>query len=184
MDNKIYTKGGDKGETSLLGGLRVKKYHLRVESYGTIDELKSYLALIADTDKSEIITEKISVIQEKLFRIEALVACESPEVYKRLPRVNEEDVKYLEDEIDMMNTVLPELNNFIIPGGHLPATHAHVARCICRRAERIVLKLSEEENIEDIIIKYLNRLSDYLFVLARFLCAQHTCNEVLWKTKP
>lgn len=183
MENKIYTKKGDKGKTSLLGGKRVPKYHIRVEAYGTIDELKSYLALVYDYQSKDIIKNKVCFIQEKLFRIEALIACDDKALYKNLPQISEEDVEFLEFEIDSMNKELPELKNFIIPGGNISSSHAHVARCICRRAERLVVKLSEKIPIEDILIKYLNRLSDYLFVLARFLILDKTHKENVWKTK-
>ena len=184
MKNKIYTKGGDKGETSLLGGKRVPKYHIRVEAYGTIDELKSYLALIINYDKESAVNKKIALIQEKLFRIEALVACEDEDMCKSIPQLYNEDVEFLEVEIDNMNKVLPELKNFILPGGNVYSAHAHVARCICRRAERIVIQLSKREPLDALIIKYLNRLSDYLFVLARFLCMDtEDCKESIWKTQ-
>ena len=183
MENKIYTKKGDAGETSLLGGKRVPKYHIRVEAYGTIDELKSYLSLVGVSENESTLSKKIYSIQEKLFRIEALLACEDESIYNKLPEISEKDIKFLELEIDKMNKVLPELKNFIIPGGNLASSHTHVARCICRRAERVVVKLSEEAPVENLIIKYLNRLSDYLFVLARFLCFEQACKEKVWKVK-
>lgn len=184
MDNKIYTKRGDKGETSLLGGTRVPKYHIRVEAYGTIDELKSYMALLIDYANDKPLNAIIKSIQEKLFRSEALVACEDEKIRAKLPQLVDDDVSFLEKEIDVMNAEMPPLNNFIIPGGNVFSAHAHVARCICRRAERIVIRLSEEDVVEPLVIQYLNRLSDYLFVLARFLC--HTssdCTDNLWKTR-
>ena len=183
MGNKIYTKKGDTGETSLLCGKRVPKYDDRVEAYGTIDELKCYLALISDHQGEAVISRRINIIQENLFKIEALVACEDASRYKILPQITEKDVKFLETEIDTMNKVLPVLKNFIIPGGNIASSHSHVARCICRRAERITIKLSTKTKIENIIIKYLNRLSDYLFVLARFLCLEKTCKEKVWGIK-
>jgi len=167
MSQKIYTRKGDKGNTSLLGGKRVPKYHLRVEAYGTIDELKSYLGLIRDSHDKDVHNKSIYKIQEDLMTIEALLACENKN--NTIPEISEEDVKFLEKEIDKMNEVLPRIKAFIIPGGNIASTHAHVARCICRRAERIVVKLSSKVHVEEIILKYLNRLSDYLFVLARFL---------------
>jgi len=185
MEHKIYTKTGDRGETSLLGGKRVPKYHIRVEAYGTIDELKSYLALLINYEKAHTVNDKIALIQEKLFRVEALVACEDDEMRKNLPQIHKEDINFLEFEIDDMNKLLPELQHFIIPGGNIYSAHAHVARCICRRAERIVIQLSKRETIETLIITYLNRLSDYLFVLARFFCIDiENCKENIWKTKP
>lgn len=169
MGQKIYTKKGDKGKTSLLGGKRVPKYHIRVEAYGIIDELKSYLGLVRDFQGNEFLNKLIYKIQEKLIIIEALLACEDIEINRKLPQISEEDVKFLEFEIDKMDKLLPKLKSFIIPGGNIASSHTHVARCICRRAERIVIKLSEETEVKEIIIKYLNRLSDYLFVLARFI---------------
>jgi len=183
MGAKIYTKKGDSGKTYLLGGKRVPKYHIRVEAYGTIDELISYLALVIDYQNENKLKKKISIIQEKLFRIEALIACEDENIYKGLPHISEKDVKFLEAEIDKMNKVLPVLKKFIIPGGNIASSHSHVARCICRRAERIVIKLSEEVQIENIIIKYLNRLSDYLFILARFLCIDNSFKVQVWTEK-
>jgi len=181
---KIYTKGGDKGQTSLLDGTRVPKYHIRIEAYGTTDELKSYLPLIALNQNNEDISQQIAIIQEKLFRLEALLATEDEDTKSRLPQIEMADVTFLEKEIDKMNEALPELKNFVMPGGSEASVHAHVARCICRRAERIIIKLSEKEKVAPIIIQYFNRLSDYLFVLARYLCQhQGDCNETLWKTK-
>jgi len=183
MKYKIYTKKGDKGETSLIGGKRVYKYHPRVEAYGSVDELKSYLALIIDYKKDNTQNKKIKLIQEKLFRIESLLACEDKETRDKLPQIDETDIEYLENEIDTMNKELPELKNFILPGGNIISAHTHVARCICRRAERIVIKLSKREDVDGLIIKYLNRLSDYLFVLSRYICYhENDCEETIWKT--
>ncbi len=183
MNYKIYTKKGDTGETSLIGGKRVPKYHIRVDAYGSVDELKSYMALIIDYQNKSPQNRKIKQIQEKLFRIESLLACEDNELIKNLPSITEKDVKYLEKEIDSMNSILPELKHFILPGGNILSAHAHVARCICRRAERIVIKLSTKEDIDGLILKYLNRLSDYLFVLSRYLCFnKNKCEEVIWKS--
>ncbi len=183
-ENKIYTKGGDKGKTSLLDGKRVPKYHIRIEAYGTTDELKSYLPLISLHQSNNVITNIIEIVQEKLFRIEALLATENNQLRKSLPQIFEDDVLFLEKEIDKMNASLPPLNNFVMPGGAIAAVHAHVARCICRRAERIVIALSEKESVNPLIIQYFNRLSDFLFVLARLLCRDdRTCNESIWKTK-
>ncbi len=181
---KIYTKGGDKGETSLLNGTRVPKCHIRIEAYGTTDELKSYMPLIALNQKSDYITEKISIIQECLFRIEALLASDDEETNATLPQIKDSDVVFLETEIDKMNEHLPPLHNFVMPGGSIASVHAHVARCICRRAERIIIRLNQEEAVFPLIIPYFNRLSDYLFVLARMLCYEDAkCVEALWKTK-
>jgi len=182
--SKIYTKTGDKGYTSLLDGKRVPKFHLRIQAYGSIDELKSYLPLISLNQKDENISKSIFLIQEVLFKIEALLATDNIEKRIELPCISEEDVLFLENEIDTMHLVLPPLSNFIIPGGTQAAVHAHVARCICRRCERIVIELSQNNNVEELIVKYLNRLSDYLFVLSRILCLNsEKCKEIKWKTK-
>ncbi|MDD3877352.1 MAG: cob(I)yrinic acid a,c-diamide adenosyltransferase [Bacteroidales bacterium] len=181
---KIYTKGGDKGQTSLLDGTRVPKYHIRIQAYGTADELKSYLPLISCHQNDEGIKLVIENIQEKIFRLEALLATADDKSAKSLPPISENDILFLENEIDRMNEALPELKNFIMPGGSLASIHAHVARCICRRAERIIIELAESENVNPLVIKYFNRLSDYLFVLARFLCQKsEDCKEVIWSTK-
>jgi len=181
---KIYTKGGDKGQTSLLDGARVPKFHLRIQSYGTVDELKSYLPLISLSQNDAHVSQVISVVQEKLFRIEALLATDNEVLRSQLPQIFEEDVEFLEKEIDKMNESLPELKNFVMPGGAVASVHAHVARCICRRAERITIELSENYQVSELAVKYLNRLSDYLFVLARFICHHEgACKELIWKTK-
>lgn len=180
---KIYTKGGDKGQTSLLCGERVSKYHIRIQAYGTTDELISYLPLISLEQNDAELSQNIEVIQEKLFRIEALLATSKDDVRMKLPQIEEADILFLENQIDKMNDVLPPLRNFVMPGGSKAAVHAHVARCICRRTERIVVELSEQENVNPLIIRYLNRLSDYLFVLACFICqSSNNCMENLWKS--
>lgn len=181
MSGKIYTKKGDKGETSLIGGKIVLKYDIRVEAYGTIDELKSYLGVIKDTENSPELFRRIDLIQERLFRIESQLACTDKGISKGLPQIMQRDVHFLEKEIDRMDSVLPPLKNFIIPGGQLSSSHCHVARCICRRAERAIVKLDNLEPVKPIILSYINRLSDYLFVLARFLCLENRCTDTLWK---
>jgi cob(I)alamin adenosyltransferase len=178
---KIYTKFGDKGHTSLLGGSRVPKYHQKIEAYGTIDELNSFVGLVRDNDISEHYKQVLLIIQERLFVMESLIAAESEEFIEALPKLTEEDIELLEKEIDAMNKELPELKNFILPGGHQVVSYCHVARTICRRAERIVIKLSQEENVDSLAIKYLNRLSDYFFVLARKIALDLEVEEIHWK---
>ena len=181
---KIYTKTGDKGQTSLIGGTRVPKYHPRIEAYGTVDELKSYIGLIRDQDIANEIKNLLIEIQDRLFTIESQLAHDPDTKLNRpLPIIYEEDVEKLEKAIDSMNEELPELSSFILPGGHVIVSHCHVARCICRRAERLTIRLSELHPVEDLNIKYLNRLSDYLFVLARKLGKDLNAPETPWKPK-
>ena len=177
---KIYTKGGDKGETSLLGGTRVKKSHELVEAYGTIDELNSFLGFIRDQDIDPHYREVIRKIQENLFVAEAWIASDPALPPKDLPVLAEDDIRSLEEEIDEMNLALPELKNFILPGGHAAVSSCHVARTVCRRAERSVIRIAGSNPSDEIIIKYLNRLSDYLFVLARKLGKDLGAPETSW----
>ena len=164
---KIYTKGGDKGETSLLGGTRVAKSHERVESYGNIDELNSFLGLIRDQDIDMHYREVLIHIQQNLFVAEALIARDPEKQTRDLPMLTDDDILMLEKEIDVMNEQLPALTNFILPGGHPTVSYCHIARTVCRRAERSLIRLNQVSPVENIIIRLLNRLSDYLFVLAR-----------------
>lgn len=181
---KIYTKTGDKGQTSLIGGTRVPKYHPRIEAYGTVDELKSYLGLIRDQDVSEEIKLLILEIQDRLFTIESQLAHDpETELSRPLPQLAEEDIHVLEQAIDAMNEDLEPLSSFILPGGHTAVSHCHVARCICRRAERITIRLSEIHDVDAINIKYLNRLSDFLFVLARKVGKDLNAPENPWKPR-
>jgi cob(I)alamin adenosyltransferase len=182
---KIYTKTGDKGSTSLLGGTRVPKSHFRIEAYGTVDELNSYIGLCRDHlnhEKSRIVLQEI---QDRLFTIGSSLATDPVKESKMIiPDLHEDDVTVLEKEIDTMNNIIPPMKNFILPGGHASVSHLHVARCICRRAERCCVRLQiENEAVEAIVIKYLNRLSDYLFVLARFIAFQLKVPEVIWKPR-
>ena len=181
---KIYTKTGDKGQTSLIGGTRVPKYHPRIEAYGTVDELKSYIGLIRDHGISKELKTVLSNIQDRLFTIESQLA-HDPEtkIGRPLPKISEDDVVQLESAIDKMNEELTPLSSFILPGGHIIVSHCHIARCICRRAERITIYLSEENYVDSLTIKYLNRLSDYLFVLARKVGKDFNAPETPWKPK-
>ena len=177
---KIYTKGGDKGQTSLLGGTRVPKYDERIEAYGTLDELNSFIGIVRDMNISKSHKSALLKIQHKIFEAESHLASDKPENTASLPEISEHDVVFLEKEIDSMNKTLPELRSFILPGGHVVVSYCHVCRTICRRAERLTIKLSEHYPIDERILKYLNRLSDYFFVLARKISQEFGAEEILW----
>ena len=179
MANKIYTKTGDKGETGLFGGKRLPKFHLRIESYGTIDELNAFLGLVRDHLTDEQTRATLQQVQDRLFMIGANLAS-NPDKELPMPGLPESDIAFLEEEIDRMNTLLPELRNFILPGGHPVVSHCHVARTVCRRAERRVVALAVEEPVDEVVIQFLNRLSDYLFVLARYAGHLLDVPELLW----
>jgi len=181
---KIYTKTGDQGKTSLIGGTRVLKFHPRIEAYGTIDELNSYIGLIRDHDIAPHFKEILLEIQDRLFTAESLVALDpASKIEVKLPQLHDSDIELLEKEIDAMNEVLPELSSFILPGGHPVVSYCHVARCVCRRAERLIIRLNQSQTVPDKVIPYLNRLSDYLFVLARRLGKDVNAPETPWKAR-
>ena len=173
---KIYTKTGDKGETSLIGGTRVPKHHIRIESYGTVDELNSWIGLINDQDIAQESKTILSEIQDRLFTIGSSLASDPEKSKMKIPDLHASDIELLENQIDKMNEVLPEMRHFILPGGHTSISYCHLARCVCRRAERNVIHLHETEYVNEMVIVYLNRLSDYLFVLARFIGHQLNVN--------
>jgi cob(I)alamin adenosyltransferase len=178
---KIYTKKGDTGETSLLGGSRVLKNHPRIEAYGTIDELNAFTGFLRDQIRDER-TEKVLLrVMEVLFIAESLLAAENSESRSLLSAIREEDITLLEIEIDFMNESLTEISNFILPGGHLSVSSAHIARTVCRRAERLVISLQAECEVDFGIIRFLNRLSDYFFILARKLSKDNNAAEIVWK---
>ena len=184
MKNITYTRTGDEGKTSLIGGLRVAKYDDRVEAYGIVDELSAFIGVLYDQEgvTAEMRTV-MDAIQNKLFTIESHFALdENSEVKKMIPMLVAEDVVYLEHEIDVMNEQLPELRSFVIPGGNLKASYAHVCRTVCRRAERQGWRLAAQHPIDSLDLKYLNRLSDYFFVLARFFCFLDKVNENSWES--
>lgn len=183
MTFKIYTKTGDKGETSLIGGVRVPKYHLRIESYGTIDELNSYIGLIIDSMPDKDAAEILYEIQDRLFTIGSVLASDPVKSKMKIPDVQESDVTLLETSMDEMDAKLPALKNFILPGGTLAASHCHVARCVCRRAERLVVHLATDTEVPDIIIRYLNRLSDFLFMFSRKLVHDAGATETPWRPR-
>ena len=177
---KIYTKTGDKGHTSLIGGTRVSKHHLRIESYGTVDELNSYIGLIRD---QEIIThykQILKEIQDRLFTIGSSLASDPQRSKMIIPDLHESDIELLEKEMDQMNGQLPELRHFILPGGSNAISFCHIARCVCRRAERLAVHLSVESSVDEKVNIYLNRLSDYLFVLARKIGNEQNIAEKQW----
>lgn len=180
---KIYTKTGDKGTTSLFGGKRVPKHHIRIESYGTVDELNSYIGLIRDQKIDKNTFDVLIEIQDRLFTLGSMLATEPGNEKVKVPQLFEEDITLLENEIDKMNEVLPEMRSFVLPGGHTTVSYCHIARCVCRRAERLAVHLSEIEPVQEIVVKYLNRLSDYLFVLSRKLTQDNKANEIPWKAR-
>lgn len=184
MAFKIYTKTGDKGETSLIGGTRLPKQHIRIEAYGTVDELNSHLGLLRDvTPEADFNFDILLHIQDRLFTIGSHLAADPQKNKMKLPELYNEDVTELEKAIDKMNEVLPEMKHFVLPGGHIHVSYAHIARTVCRRAERSVLKLAENEVVEAIIPQYLNRLSDYIFVLSRYMSQNVRAKEIPWLPK-
>lgn len=178
---KIYTKTGDKGTTALFTGTRVPKHHIRIESYGTIDELNSHLGLLRDQDMDVHYKTILIQIQENLFTLGSILATEPKKDEKlKIPRISARDIELLEKEMDKMNEELPEMTHFILPGGHTTVSYCHIARTVCRRAERMVSYLHENEPVPDALLSYINRLSDYLFVLARKLSKDLKAKEVKW----
>lgn len=177
----IYTKGGDQGMTSLLGGRRVTKYHQKIESYGTVDELMAHTALLRDMTGDENIKSQLLVVLDRLMSAASIIAADGEELPANMPELTEKDVQFLEESIDLMDHALSPLRSFILPGGDPTSSQAHVARTVCRRAERNILKLNEAEPVDAIIIKYFNRLSDYYFLLARMLSHISNTPEIPWK---
>jgi cob(I)alamin adenosyltransferase len=184
---KVYTKTGDTGTTALFGGTRVSKHHIRIESYGTVDELNSHIGLIRDQEMDSHYKEVLIEVQDRLFTVGAILAT-PPEKEtlkngeKRLQNlgIQESDIEFLENEIDSMEESLPQMTHFVLPGGHTTVSYCHIARCVCRRAERLSVHLNDIEATDELVIKYLNRLSDYLFVLARKLSFDLKAEEVQW----
>mgnify|MGYP003603534250 FL=1 len=184
---KVYTKTGDTGTTALFGGTRVPKHHIRIESYGTVDELNSHIGLIRDQEMNSIYKNVLIEVQDRLFTVGAILAT-PPEKEtlksgeKRLQNLGivETDIEFLENQIDTMEESLPPMTHFVLPGGHTTVSYCHIARCVCRRAERLAVHLNDIEPTNEMVIKYLNRLSDYLFVLARKLSYDLKADEVQW----
>lgn len=185
MSTKIYTKTGDLGKTGLIGGTKVSKSNIRIETYGTIDELNSYIGLVNDHCTDIPSKNILKEIQDRLFTIGSSLACDPDKEQKlKIPDLTENDVELLEKEIDRMNENLPEMKHFILPGGHITVSTIHVTRCVCRRAERWCVNMMEHQLfIDALIIKYLNRLSDYLFVLARYVGHLLQVTEIAWKPR-
>jgi cob(I)alamin adenosyltransferase len=185
MSLKIYTKTGDLGRTSLIGGTKVPKSHIRIETYGTVDELNSFVGMLNDHITDVHSREMLKEIQDRLFTVGSSLACDpDKEPRMKLPDLKEEDVVLLEREIDFMNETLPAMQSFILPGGSMAISTAHVTRCVCRRAERHCVNMQEQEMfIDPLVIKYLNRLSDYFFVLARFIGHITGVREIEWKPR-
>lgn len=179
MAFKIYTKTGDKGETSLFGGTRLPKNHIRIESYGTVDELNSFVGLVRDLCENKEYRSVLKEIQDRLFTIGSNLAM-APDKNVSVPDVKSSDIELLENQIDLMEEKLPALKHFILPGGHVTVSYCHLARCVCRRAERQVVALAQNEPVEEILIVYLNRLSDYFFTLGRALSQELNAEEVKW----
>jgi cob(I)alamin adenosyltransferase len=185
MAFKIYTKTGDTGNTSLIGGSKVPKSHLRIESYGTVDELNSYIGLCIDHINDLPSKVLLKEIQDRLFTIGSSLACDPGKESKmKIPDLKATDVLLLENEMDKMDEVLPVMKSFILPGGHVAVSTLHIARCVCRRAERICVHMQEEKLFVDpLVIQYLNRLSDYLFVLARYIGHLEKADEIPWRPR-
>lgn len=184
---KVYTKTGDKGTTALFGGTRVPKNHIRIESYGTVDELNSYIGLIRDQEIDPHYKKVLAVIQHHLFTVGAILATDPEKMVLKngkerlnIPKIEVQEIEYLEHEIDTMESFLPPMTHFVLPGGHTTVSYCHIARCVCRRAERLSVALHELEPTDEQVLKYLNRLSDYLFVLARKLSQDLHAEEVKW----
>ena len=183
MAFRIYTKTGDKGETALFGGRRVPKSDLRVDAYGTVDELNSFIGLLRDSVQHAHVRDILAHTQHRLFTLGAHLASD-PAKHPPTPDLLVEDIQLLENEMDAMDEQLPELKNFILPGGHTTVSNCHVCRTVCRRAERLTVALAQSgEPVEDLALQYLNRLSDYFFVLSRFLAQELGAEEVIWKAR-
>ena len=184
---KVYTKTGDTGTTALFGGTRVSKHNIRIESYGTVDELNSHIGLVRDQDINHVYKQVLVEVQDRLFTVGAILATppEKETLKNGQPRLQnlgiiESDIEFLENQIDSMEEALPPMTHFVLPGGHQTVSYCHIARCVCRRAERLAVHLNDIEPTDEFVIKYLNRLSDYLFVLARKLSHDLNADEVQW----
>ena len=187
---KIYTKTGDKGTTALFGGTRVPKHHIRIESYGTVDELNSYLGLLRDQEMNSHYKSCLTEIQDKLFTLGAILATDPDKAILKsgkerlnIPKIETQDIQLLEQEIDTMNEALPPMTHFVLPGGHTTVSYCHITRTVCRRAERFTSLLHEHQPVDEHVLMYLNRLSDYLFVLARKLSFDLNAEELKWIPK-
>lgn len=180
---KIYTKTGDKGTTALFGGKRVSKADLRIETYGTVDELNSYIGLLRDQEVNEKRKKILVEIQDRLFTVGSILATEPGNTKVKVPSLIGSDITFLENEIDGMEALLPPMKSFVLPGGHQSVSFSHVARTVCRRAERLVIALDTQEKVDSLIVQYMNRLSDYLFVLSRKMSVELGAEETPWKPR-
>ncbi|MGZ5191048.1 MAG: cob(I)yrinic acid a,c-diamide adenosyltransferase [Flavisolibacter sp.] len=185
MSFKIYTKTGDKGSTSLIGGTKVPKNDIRIETYGTTDELNSWIGMINDQLNDDAFKSELKEIQDRLFTIGSSLATDAEKESKmKLPDLHNDDIIFLEKKIDHMTEQLPAMKSFILPGGHVTVSSIHIARCVCRRAERLAVNMQENELfVDEKVIQYLNRLSDYLFTLARFVGQKWGVEEIPWKAR-
>lgn len=180
---KIYTRKGDEGKTSLFSGQRVAKHHIRIEAYGTVDELNAHVGMIRDQEIPKEEKEELLEMQDRLFTIGAILATDSEKKNSKLPELKDEDIARLEKAIDRMEEELPPMKSFLLPGGHSTVSFCHIARCVCRRAERIVEHLNAEEGTDPLILRYLNRASDHLFVLSRKLAQDLQAEETPWEPR-
>ncbi len=177
---KIYTKKGDEGKTGLIGGTRVTKNALRIDAYGTIDELNSYIGVVRDYQIDEIYKKQLIEIQDRLFTIGSSLASDPEKSNMKIPDLNESDIAFLEQCMDEMDSQLPEMRYFVLPGGNHAVSFCHVARCVCRRAERLIVELKQNEFVAPLVLTYMNRLSDYLFVLSRKIAMDLNADEQPW----
>lgn len=180
---KIYTKTGDQGSTSLFGGKRVSKADLRIDTYGTVDELNSWIGVLRDQSVNQPRKEILVEIQDRLFTIGSILATEPENTKVKIPSLAESDIELLENKMDEMDAILPPMRFFVLPGGHTSVSFGHVARTVCRRAERLVIALSQTEKVDPLVIKYMNRLSDYLFMLCRTMAHELKAEETPWKPR-
>jgi cob(I)alamin adenosyltransferase len=180
---KIYTKTGDKGETSLIGGKRVSKDHPRIDAYGTIDELISFVGLLRDQIPDRRLQDTLLFIQDRLMICAAILAADCDDCKVKIPELSQDNILFLEKEIDKIESNLSPIHSFILPGGHQTVSLCHVTRTVCRRAERLVIKLSKKYIVPEVVNEYLNRLSDYFFVLSRKLSIDFKVVEHQWPTK-
>lgn len=180
---KIYTRTGDKGFTTLIGGKHVPKTHIRIEAYGTVDELISHTGMIRDLYEDTVIREQLLFIQDRLMICASVLAADCEDCGVKIPEISDADISFLEKAIDEMETHLPALKSFILPGGHIISSQCHITRTVCRRAERQIIHLSGELFVPETVIRFMNRLSDFLFVLARKVLQDYGQKETLWKSE-
>jgi cob(I)alamin adenosyltransferase len=180
---KIYTKTGDTGTTALFGGRRVSKADLRIETYGTVDELNAHIGLLRDQEINQSRKHLLVEIQDRLFTVGSMLATEPGNTKVKIPKLSQTDIHFLENEIDVMENTLPPMKTFVLPGGHSVVSYCHIARTVCRRAERLTVALHNTEPIDELVIKYLNRLSDYLFVLSRKITQELGAEETPWNPR-